>query len=227
MTYIYKVGHIINNELKKIYVFYGSKTGQDNKTLNKLFIDDPENIAFSDIFSPEEINTINKSSTLVIFVNDYIHLDDTIETIKKKIMMHTDIKASFGELYLFAKKYENINSISTYQTLTQNEKQDLTKNRLVQYLLNIDEINIDIIDDKEIYTYEDILSLGLDNKPFLINNPIGQTFLAVNSQLPYTINPFDVVSYDSFLEKYAEDITTTTNKNILMNTGKIYNNMMY
>jgi hypothetical protein len=190
-----------------------------------LFVSDPENIIFNGLFTPEELHNINEKSMQIKFVDDYIHLDDTIETIKKKLIMHTDINSSFGELYLFSKKFETINSIALYQKLTQNEKLELTKERLMHFLLNID--NINTIIDKDIYTYDDILSLGLDNKEVLVSIPIGQMFIAINSQFPYTVNPFNVINYDSFLEQFAEDITTTTNKNILMNSVPIFNNTIY
>lgn len=117
-------------------------------------------------------------------------------------MIHTELNASFEEIYLFAKRFETLNSIATYQTLTQNEKLDLTKERLLQFLLNIDDIHIqlDAISDKEIYTYDDILLLGLDNKQFLVSSPIGQSFVAINAQFPYTVDPFNVLIYDPFLK---------------------------
>jgi hypothetical protein len=224
MTHIYKCGHLdINNQLVKLFVFFGSTT----TTLNELFVAEPENSIFDGVFSPEEKHSIVEKSIPVVFIDDYIHLDDTIETIKKKIIRHTQLNTSFDELYLFAKKYEMLNSIATYQMLTQNEKLSLTKERLIQFLLNIDEINIADIVDKEIYTYEDILLLGLENKQLLVNTPIGQTFVAIHSQFPYTVNPFNVLVYDAFLEQHAEDITSTTNTSILMNSVPIYNNMIY
>ena len=96
----------------------------------------------------------------------------------------------------------------------------------MQFLLNLSMDDL-AIDDKEIYTYDDILKLDLDNKPLLVNTPIGQTFMAINSDLTYTVNPFDVDQYDPFLERYAEEITATTNQTILMNALPIYNNMLY
>ena len=234
MTYIYKTGHVINNEIQTIFVFFGSNfTKDDSKTsLDELFKNDPENQIFNGIFTREEMSTIfnteDKTAKIpVVFINDYIHLDDTVETIKKKVMMNTTINASFEEIYLFSKKFETLNSIATYQTLTQNDKLDLTKERLVQFLLNMDDINIDTISDKEIYTYDDILLLGLDNKQFIVSSPIGQSLVAMNSQFSYTVNPFNVLAYDPFFEKFAEDITTTDNQNILMNSLPIYNNMIY
>jgi len=224
MTYIYKCGHLdINNQIIKLCVFFGPTT----TALNELFVSDPENSIFDGLFTPEEKHTIIEKNIPVEFIDDYIHLDDTIETIKKKIIRHTHINASFDELYLFAKKYEMLNSIATYQMLTQNEKLTLTKDRLVQFLLNIDEINIADIEDKETYTYDDILLLGLETKQLLVNTPIGQNFVAINSQFPHTVNPFNVLVYDAFLQQYAEDLTTTTNTSILMNSVPIYNNMIY
>ena len=224
MAHIYKVAHVVNNEIIKIVVFFGASE-------SSLYKNDPDNILFNGLFSPEEKDTIREKSTPVLFVDDYIHLDDTVETIKKKIIVHIpDLNASYDELYLFAKKYESFNSIHTYQTLTQNEKINLTKDRLKQFLLNINDLSMDAIgaiSDKDNYTYEDILLLGLDDKRFLINIPIGQTFVAIHSEFPYTVDPFDVLVYDAFLEQFADEITTTTNQAILMNSIPIYHNMIY
>ena len=53
MTHIYKFGHVINNELQSIVVFFGSKL-----SLNELFKNEPENKIFEGLFSPEEIHNI-------------------------------------------------------------------------------------------------------------------------------------------------------------------------
>lgn len=78
MTHIYKFGHVINNELQSIVVFFGSKL-----SLNELFKNEPENKIFEGLFSPEEIHNIVEKNIPVKFIDDYIHLDDTIETIKR------------------------------------------------------------------------------------------------------------------------------------------------
>ena len=58
MTHIYKFGYIINDEIKKIVVFFGSQ----QKSLDDLFVDDPENTIFDGVFSPDEKHTINEKS---------------------------------------------------------------------------------------------------------------------------------------------------------------------
>ena len=55
--------------------------------------------------------------------------------------------------------------------------------------------------------------------------------MALNRSYPYTINPYNVITYDPFLEKYANQQITTTNLSLLMTNieigSKIYNNTIY
>jgi hypothetical protein len=228
MSEIYKVGYTKNNLVIKIYVYFGLRLVKDNiDEINKLFITDPNNKIFSDIFSTEELADIKKNNIEIIFLKDEIHIDDTIETIKKKLLMSISEINSFNEIYLFAQYFEQLNSVSVYENLTQNGKIELTKDRLIQFLLNINDASIENLENKDFYDYDDILSLGLDNQEFLITKAIGQKFIAVERNYPYTVNPFNVITYDVFLEKFVEELTTTTNKNLLMSTGNINNNMIY
>jgi hypothetical protein len=228
MSEIYKVGYTKNNLVIKIYVYFGLRLVKDNiDEINKLFITDPNNKIFSDIFSTEELADIKKNNIEIIFLKDEIHIDDTIETIKKKLLLSISEINSFNEIYLFAQYFEQLNSVSVYENLTQNGKIELTKDRLIQFLLNINDASIENLENKDFYDYDDILSLGLDNQEFLITKAIGQKFIAVERNYPYTVNPFNVITYDVFLEKFVEELTTTTNKNLLMSTGNINNNMIY
>jgi len=273
MSHIYKIAHTLeNNDIKKIYVFYGTGTGTD-VGLDVLFKKDTTNPQFHDIFSNAELEIIREKDISVTFLPIAIYPDDSIETIKEKIIQFCGLNCAFSEMYLFAQQKEILNSLMIFQTLTQNEKLDLTRERLVQYLLNISSANevganevganevganevgaitnevganevgastnedttsfIDQLADKPLYTYDDILALNLDNKEMLVTIPIGQKFVALDKNIQYTINPFSVLMYDTFLERYAQDITSTTNKNLLMNVSStgtgtgIYNNMLY
>lgn len=252
---MYKIAHTIeNNDIKKIYVFYGASAKETD--LDSLFIKDMSNPLFNDIFSIAELEIIREKAILVTFFPMAIYPDDSIETIKEKIIQFCGLNCAFSEMYLFAQQKEILNSLMIFKTLTQNEKLELTRERLVQYLLNITSANegqniiareegstsfIDQLVDKPLYTYDDILALNLDNKEMLITIPIGQKFVVLDKNIQYTINPFSVLIYDTFLERYAQDITSTTNKNLLMNVangigangigangiGGIYNNMLY
>ena len=49
-----------------------------------------------------------------------------------------------------------------------------------------------------------VLSLmnGLNQKMYTVNKPIGQKFVAVEKTFPYTVNPYNITSYDTYLEKF-------------------------
>ncbi len=194
--------------------------------LTTLYTKEPDNPIFSTIFNSSERERILGDKTDVIFVDEEIYLDDTIETIKKTIIRENpDIV--FEEIYLYAQKQITLDNEDIYQKLTQNRKLELTKERLMQFLLNINVMEFDGLEAKEIYTYDDILSLNLDKKVQLENIPIGQRFISIESNYIYTINPFDVIIYDQFLERYADAITSTSNKGILLDNGEISDNSHY
>ena len=227
MSVPYKIAYIEKgNEISSIYVFYNN-IDTTPAELGALFASQPENELFARIFSEDEKAMIQSKNIPVRFTEHEIHLDDTIETIKKKCMMVSEKEISFGELYLFAQQKEQLDSVSVYQNLTQNGSIELTKDRLIQFLLNINDIDIESLPVKEVYDYNDILSLDFEKGPSLINKPIGQKFIAVETTYPYTVNPFNVLIYDPFLERFADKLTTTTNQNLLMNTGNIFNNTIY
>ena len=230
MSQVYKVGYNSNNKVTQIYVFIGARIVNldSDINLNNLFELEPNNSIFNNVFSPQELVEIKENDIELIFVNEQIHLDDTIETLKKKLLIGAKNQVlSFGEIYLFSKHKKQLNNESVYQLLTQNGKLELTKDRLMQFLLNINESDIQDIPDKEIYDYDDIINLNLEKSPVLVAEPIGQKFVAVETTYPYTVNPFNAIIYDKFLERYASEITTTTNQNLLMNTGEIHNNMIF
>ena len=76
-----------------------------------------------------------------------------------------------------------------------------------------------------------MLELKLDEKEFIIYHPLGQKCMAVNTSYPFAINPYTVIRFDPFLEKYANQQISTTNLSLLMTNieigSKIYNNTIY
>lgn len=112
MSNIFKINYIKNNKSKNedkrnikeksIYVFSGDLFKDLDP--NKSFKENPNSEIFSPIFTSSEIAYIIESKINVIFSNQEIHLDDTIETIKKKIILELDYSISFDEIYLFSKR---------------------------------------------------------------------------------------------------------------------------
>jgi hypothetical protein len=218
---IYKVKKLINDKVDTIYVFYG----RDKDT--------PKNIKIEKSFSKKEYNDIKRLGLedKIVFSEQKIHPDDSIATIKIKILNELKKDVSLEEIYLFCKKVEILNSVAVYQSLTQNKKISLTKIRLDQFIENIDS---DLKgnpfpkqEEKEIYSYDDIFEMKLDNKEYIMNKVLGQKFFIVENEYPFICNPFDVKEYDHFLEKNAPKSLSTLNNHLLLNSGNILDNSIY
>ena len=236
---IYKVNHLIDKDtIKTIYVFFGNNL--DVKKPNELFKQDPKNAAFVDkvsgqlIFNDEEIvKILDKSKPIEVrFSKQQIHFDDSIGTIKLKILEEFPNAFSLEQIYLFCLKEEKLNSTNIYQTLTQNNRLELTKVRLNQFIINIYKeangapVNFNI-PDKQVYTYDDILDMNLNGNSFLITKVLGQKFFIVSNEYPFICNPFDVTEYDPFIERAARKSLSTLNGHLLLNTGDINNNNIF
>lgn len=229
MSDIYKIFQTVNNELEAIYVFIGERlVGKKEIDIAALFNLEPENEIFSGIFSPLELIEVEKDRSKVLFVPDQIHLDDTIETIKKKYLRAAiGREATYSGLYLFGKTKEKLSPNSVYQVLTQDNQLELNRTRLIQFLLNINYENIDRIADKDSYDFDDIIALDLEKREYDVSIPIGQKFVAREKSYPFTVNPFDAIAYDDFLERNTQELLTTTNQNVLMDKAVIVSNTLY
>ena len=226
MSQIYKIAHLKNNSIEKMYIFIG-KTEYNKDELNKLFETDPKNKVFSKI-GYNSFKDILNDNTKIEFILDIIHHDDSVETIKKKILKTTNINFSFYEMYLFIKQIKILNVTNVYYNLTQQNKLNLTKIRLYELLHNINKPDlIDKLENKEVYNYNDLVNLNIDKATFLINKAIGQKFIVTDTKFPFFVNPYDATSYDKLLTEYADNIVTTTNHSLLMNFGEIDNNIIY
>ena len=220
---IYKVNYIVNGSIESIYVFHGKGKQITN-----------EEEFYDEIFTPEENERRKRENINVKFSDQEIHFDDNIGTIKIKILnelaKHKKI-VSLDEIYLYCQKVERLNSVSVYQSLTQNKKIQLTKIRLDQFMSNIvSEENgseIKMPETKEVYTFDDILNLKLDDKKFVMNKVLGQKFFIVENEYPFVCDPFNAKDYDTFFEKSARKSLSTLNSHILLNTGKIIVNNIY
>ena len=224
---IFKVNKMSDkNVTDTIYVFYGSLEIEDP---NDLFDDDPTNKVFTNVFNKDELNYIKDKKVEVIFINQSIHIDDSIGVIKLKIFDAIDKKASMSELYLYCLKSEKLNPITVYQNLTQNDRLPLTKIRMNQLLLNLyDEDGILIkydLPDKSQYTFDEILKLDLTEKTYLVGKPLGQKFVFSN-EYPFIADPFLVDEYDNLLEKSRRE-TSTLSSNLLLETGPVFRNTIY
>ena len=230
---IYKIIYNNNNKIQKYIVFSGTLfIDEPHDIIREQFLSNPTNEKFTNIFDKEEINNIITNDIPVIFSQYTIFMDDTIETIKYKLLLtlkdeELDLQLSYNEIYLYYQEQNQIDATEVYQGLTKNGTISLTKERFIQFLLNIENINITTLEVKEEYIYEDILALQLDKEKRIISKPFGQRISAVENDYPYIVNPFNVTEYSDFLERYGEELVTTTNKSILMSEKTIYKNSIF
>jgi hypothetical protein len=215
----YKVKKLVNNKIDTIYIFYGKKeaTNPNDEMLKKILTD-------------KEYAEIKSNNSKVVFSEQRIHPDDSIATIKIKIVNELKMDISLEEIYLFCKKNEKLNSVAVFQSLTQNAKLSLTKVRLDQFIQNITDLEGKAIPEpevKDVYKYDDIFEMHLDNKDYIINKALGQKFFIVENEYPYVCNPFDVKQYDKFFEQNSRKSLSTLNNNLILNSGKIIDDSIY
>ena len=125
---IYKVNYLVNGSIDTIFIFFGN--------INQCKENDDEFLRT--IFNPKEIDEIHSKKINIKCSEQTIHYDDSISTIKIKILNEilnkTKKNISLDEIYLFCQKKETFSTISLYQSLTQNKKLELTKIRLKQFI---------------------------------------------------------------------------------------------
>ena len=141
MSGIYKICYTVDNEIRKVFVFMGSNVIEDKGVdLNQLYRLEPSNPIFEGVITESDIEIFGNDVELV-FTSGEIHLDDTIETIKKKyVLASSSDPPTYSGIYFYSKVKKALNPTSVYQTLTQDGKIVLTRDRLIQFLLNIDNI---------------------------------------------------------------------------------------
>ena len=221
---IYKVNYLVNGSIDTIFIFFGNK--------NECKENDEEFL--KTIFTDIEIDEIHSKKINIKCSEQQIHKDDSISTIKIKILHELNKlkkKTSLDEIYLFCKKNETLNTVSLYQSLTQNKKIPLTRVRLEQFISNIvsDETGTKFVSppEKDIYTYDDILEMKIEGKTYIINKVLGQKFFIVENEYPFVCNPYNVTNYDSFFERNARKSLSTLNSHLLLNSGEIINNNIF
>ena len=219
----YKVKYIKDNNVEKTIIFTGLFKNYHDENLNNLYQKDPENKVFEKFINKEDAN--------ILFVEDLLHLDDNIEIIKKKIIhqfsLHLDKEVSFEEVYLYSNYLETLYTSEIYEHLTQNGRLPLTKEKLYTFLLNINNFNVDDIDVKDIYNFDDIINLNLNEKTFKLSQSIGQRFILSEKNFHYVVNPFNVFLFDPLTIKNTKELLSTDNKNCLLHYKFIENNTIY
>ena len=229
MSDIYKINHIRSNNIEHIYVFIGEILYEGENY-------GPKGTKF---FDKNEWDNIKSKKIKITIIPHFIHGDDTIIMIKKKIIKFLKLKKSISQLYLFGITSRILNVSNIFQNLSQSGKIEITHDKFCHFLKNIvsnkcDEYE-DIIDCNEIipniketYDFDDFLSLRDFewSDPKLLTIPIGQK-LIINEPYLFVANPYNISHEDPIIKKNIDDILTTQNNNLLFESGKLCNNNIF
>lgn len=220
-TEIYKIyQHDENEIIKRVIVFHGKSE---------------EVLSLNEVFSDLEIAEIEMHKTQVIFSKMQIHKDDTIETIKIKLVIELGANTiSYNEIYLYSKIKCSLYLEKFYKEVTQNEQVPFTPNMLGQLFMNLqwDKNAIDKMPLKENYSYEDIIKYigagddtdGDSDKEVLI--PLGLRFSSTRNLL-FSADPFEVLPEISTFQQNEENPLLTFMNTTLLNYGELLENKLY
>ena len=205
MSKTIKICHIDNKIIKKTYNFVGNNIEFRKEGTSKLI---------------EEVK-----------INNYIHHDDSIRRIKDKIILNCNLNVSMSELYLFMVTKNNINIEKVYNDLTQTDNDNLTKDLLCNYYLNIHEDSIfnktdcGDLEDK-VYTYDDVLNLDKinNNDEIEIMRTLGHK-VVLKRNYNFVTNPFYFVTDKNIGS--TTNFTTLQNNKLLFEFGELKDDTIY
>lgn len=188
---IYKM-HILdeNGEVSHIFVFCAGLRSKEY---------------LPEIFSQIEIQYYQEKEVEIIFSNQLIHKDDSVRSIKYKLIQEfLELRKknkhlptiSLEEIYLFGVQEKYLDMVQLYQEITDNDKKTLTKERFFQYAINIS-ADPYVLDDgtkkkgglmEETFSYEQWMEL-CDSGPRELFVPIGMEFRE-NYDFMFPSNPY-------------------------------------
>jgi hypothetical protein len=133
-----------NNQYNKLYLFIKNKYLKNQSSLPALPTIEELNTKYSDSyvflkselyqqyfiedFDKKDIEHIEEFRTKLIFVDNVVNSDDTIETIKLKFIQainenaSEDEKICFEEIYLYGLAPSKLNKLELFNNLTNNNK---------------------------------------------------------------------------------------------------------
>lgn len=218
-----------SDQLFKVHYLDSSKT--ENKII--VFSNSNGPVNLNEMFSEEDIVNIELNKIDVVFSSQQIYKDDTIRTIKKKIIVEIGKNViSYPELYLFSKLESDLSLFQIYNYVTQDDKVPLDSVMLGQLLHNLGINDISVIDNipvQDVYTYNDLTAFlsFLENKQELWI-PVGPRFTDNHLELLFQANPYNIINADNnpFQHTNNNPLISFEN-NVLLSYGDLIHNTIY
>ena len=223
---VYKVyQEDFDGNLKQVIVFNG-KT-EDVVNMNELF-------------SEVEIAEFEKYNIVPKFSNQLIHKDDSISTIKMKLINQLGANDfCYEEIYLYSKVKDAIDFSKLYQDIVSTIKPTFSKEMFGQLISNLqlsgalDDVS-NIFDENEmdienlshelfLSKLNTLLNDRFDTNNFEYNIPLGKRFSTFNNML-YSANPYDILPLSSdepIFQENSNNTLLTFDNSVLLNYGNL------
>jgi hypothetical protein len=189
------------------------------------------------VFGPQEEGGPPPSDR-VIYSNQRIHPDDTIETIKRKLLIELPT-VSYDELYLFASVQPFLTVERTLHLLTCGNRFPISRHRLLTLCQNLKSPHLaealcasigsqaqEQAQEKTDYATDELSEflLAIQNSEGIrMDVPLGQN---LQYDYPMPADPTQPI-LDPFLKKANPDLVKTKNKTVLLEYGVIVENIIH
>jgi hypothetical protein len=203
-----------SGKIEHVYVFCGgSKSTPDMKEL------------FSDI----ELALFETNKTQITFSNQCIHKDDSVHSMKQKVVFELGINVALEEVYMFGFFSDAVDFPRLFQDITRHTTStELTQQEFKQLILNLNVSPASLGDvdlTKDSFVYEDLLKLQqTDDVSYVSGKPIGAKFQD-HHDFMLSANPFHA-KYRVFQESPENQMLVFENT-LLLNYGPLDSNNIY
>ena len=214
-------------------IFLLNKNGNPENVLIFNSADDNTNTD-SFLFSENEQLYLDKHKPNIRRCNQNIFYDDSIRSIKRKIIKEIGFdNISYEELYLFGKKSIDFDFPNAYNHLKTKDgfiEKDVLGQLLMNLHLTSNEEGIKNLNNmnKDTYSYKDIENeLNLHQKQLIYNSPIGHKFSNFNDFL-FSANPYDILPGEKLAYNMnIDNMLFTFENHLLLSYGNIVDNTLY
>ena len=208
MDTVYKVCLLgEKNEVKQIIVF--SKSANEE--------------ASDSLFNSKEQDFIEKNNIPIKFSKFVFYKDDSIATIKNKILKEINFVVSYHELYLFSNIENPYKNLQVVFESVSGKNDFITRSQFEQLIINlgISSTILDKIDiNKKQFLLEDLLNIqdGLKDDSSYYKLSIGKKFRMVHDEL-FSANPYDILKTTRLQHKSNNPLESFENQLLLNNNG--------
>ena len=228
MNHMYKIVYLDNNGGPHSHYIFGGYNVDEPEYVTDIShrVDDKDVQSLINTFDEHSVSDIRSGLLKLYVVNETIYLDDTIDIIKKKFSKCFNGSVSSREMYLFGNTIKKVTNKEIFNALTQGGSTTITFDTLSNALHNFADF-AGTVQNKESYTFDDILRFNVQDTVEKYTFPIGQTF-TMPHQYPLVHNPFNIQrDYSSFVKNYDGQILTTQNDVLLLDTNTLQDNTIF